>query len=419
MSFKIAVVPDMQYLAANDTTKLSALFQWLVDNDVAQDIAVALQCGDFVNDPLVAAEWTAAQAALAIWTTDDSLPFLLTQGNHDGSRSSDVPSEAAWRTAFPATIYTARSWWAGGFYDANPENCYLTRTIDGTDYLFLSLQWALSDEVLAWAAGIIAANPTKDVIVLTHCISNLTGLEQVADPFAPLGGAYSVPADSQCGQQIWDAIKGYPNVRWILAGHLPPATQFQLTGTQGNLVNVCQFEIENDTAPLGLLTIDTANNRCDYETYDPVSDISYSTAQGKYFRAHYIATSTPWPDWNGYCLLEKGTGLSAGNWTAIKTRLQTVWGKANTSGQPYKRLHWRISVNASLNMLAIGQFDTHDLDVALHLLAVYASSQTGLTVAAMVTAFTGKLTVWNVGEGWQISGASALAYIVANAADWN
>lgn len=416
MTFKIAIISDTQLLVENYPDTWDSLCTWLVANYVAEGIEIVLTLGDMVSDATVAQEWTDLGTGVAILKASD-LPFLITSGNHDGSRSTDVPSEAAFRTAIPTSTYTDKAWWSGGFYDTKPDNAYCILTIDGTDYLFMTLQWALTDAALSWAGGIIAANPTKEVIIVTHSFLNSDGLEQSDDTYSP-GGIGNTLTDFNCGQEIWDSLKAYSNIRWIINGHLPPLYYEQLIGTNGNIVNAMMVDtgIGNGSAKahMGILTIDPTNNRCDYEAYDPLTDISLgsSLANTTYtpFRSRYVATENDWNDWDGYILINKPVEVSAGDWTTIKGRLSEVLGMSNLDSQPYKRYHTRVL--SSTSSLIVAHFDREALNLDLHRFASYISGILGITLTNAVSYFTDEITIWDVTKDWFTSGTSAKEYLI-------
>lgn len=148
--------------------------RWIKDNQARYNIQTVLHVGDVVNDGSIDAEWTIADAAFDMLDAAN-IPYIQAVGNHDYDNGQTVGATrpvTKFNTHFGQSRYTGKSWWNGAFYEAShSENAYCTMTINGQDYLFLSLEFGARDAMITWANGIIAANPTKTVIIVTHSFS--------------------------------------------------------------------------------------------------------------------------------------------------------------------------------------------------------------------------------------------------------
>ena len=71
--------------------------------------------------------------------------------------------------------------------------------------------------MLVWANGVLAANPSRRAIVVTHNLLN-------GNNFTTQGAA------------IYNALKGNHNLFLMLGGHLDTTGQRQEVGTNGNVV---------------------------------------------------------------------------------------------------------------------------------------------------------------------------------------
>jgi hypothetical protein len=110
--------------------------------------------------------------------------------------------------------------------------------------------------VLSWADNLLATNPTRRGIILSHFISN-TGNQ---GGFGPQG------------QAIYDALKNRPNLDVMLCGHVPGEGRRQDT-FNGNTVHTMLSDYQGRTAGgngwLRILEFSPANNEIRVKTYSP------------------------------------------------------------------------------------------------------------------------------------------------------
>ena len=114
-----------------------------------------------------------------------------------------------------------------------------------------------SNPVLVWADGILAANPTRRAIVVTHNLlngNNLTGQ----------------------GQAIYDALKDQPNFFLMLGGHLDETGQnsFVYEGrTVYALRSDYQFIDNQQSGYLRIMRFSPADDMIYVTTYSPTQRI--------------------------------------------------------------------------------------------------------------------------------------------------
>jgi len=153
------------------------------------------------------------------------------------------------------------------------------------------------DAALNWAAGVIAANPTRDVIIVTHAY---TYYDDTRMDRCDLNSAGSFGAGSDNdGQQIWEKLASrFSNIVMVLSGHVVQGdgtgrrTDF---GTHGNIVN--QILSDYQSMPNGgngymrLITVSPSNNTVTVRTYSPFLD-QYLTDDHNQFTLPYKSTGS-------------------------------------------------------------------------------------------------------------------------------
>lgn len=222
----IIVISDSQVYIHTES-KVASMANWIVANSGPLNLLAVLHTGDVIDTASDIADWDSAEV---LWGALDaaSIPFLISPGNHDDNWTN-------WNTYHPQSRYTGRTGWNGGFYEVNhSENAYM---ILG-DYLFISLQWVVSDAILAWAAGVMAANPTKKVILISHSWEFIDGsLTTAGDAEAPdvTGG----DSANRNPDEMWTLnFKSQANMIMGIGGHhlLGNAARHESTGDNGNKV---------------------------------------------------------------------------------------------------------------------------------------------------------------------------------------
>lgn len=200
--FMIAMIPDTQNLVKTYPTYFVSQCNYTAQHAAALGIRILLQVGDLVDDVDAAGEWTNFNSGWAE-IESENLPYLIGIGNHDydtyATRDATTFNAAG---NFPQTRYTGQSWWDGGFYEVDhSENAYQLMTIDGNDYIFITLEYTPRADVLAWANALLATYSTRSAVIITHEYLEVDGTRTVV------------------GDAIWAALKANDNIILILCGH--------------------------------------------------------------------------------------------------------------------------------------------------------------------------------------------------------
>lgn len=236
-AYTFVAVGDTQYITDSaNPEKLALLYDWILNNKEAQNIQFVFGMGDITNHSRDD-EWPVAMEQLN--RLNGVVPYSVVRGNHD---TADT---------FNANLNneTYRSMFDGFYSEDGAQNAYVTFSVGETDFLNITLDYAPSNAVLNWAAGVIQAHPNHKVIISTHAYLQYDG--SLLDE--------SNVANS--GQEIWDKlVSQYPNIFLVLSGHVY-ATEIgrsQMTGVYGNTVtNIITDGQTHDfkNGPMGFISL--------------------------------------------------------------------------------------------------------------------------------------------------------------------
>ncbi len=256
--FALAVLPDTQYLFdadSADPAPLRETFRYLLDHRAADNIVFLTHLGD-VTEHGTAEEFAVAGETFRM--IDGKFPYSVLAGNHD---INSVTDDQRGSSAYLATFGPDRFRGAPTFLGASADGYNSAHRIvaGGKQWLVLALDWRTSDEGVAWATGVLAANPLP-TIVTTHDL------------------AYSDDAGrallSRNGRRMWDRlIRGHEQIFLTLNGHDWPPGRSVLTNAAGYPVHVhitnYQDRYYGGAGMIRLYHFDLGRNRIDVETFSP------------------------------------------------------------------------------------------------------------------------------------------------------
>ncbi len=242
-AYSFAVVGDTQWLSKYKPEKFEEIYDWIIENKDEKKIAHVFGLGDITEDWNTAGkenEWIRAQKY--IYKLNGVVPYSLVRGNHDESKY--------FNKYFATKEYMDQF---GGYFmtEGDIRNSYKLVTIGTTDYLFLTIDFGASDEILAWANEVVLNHPDRRVIVTTHAYHGYDGGHLNFDN-VPSSGNIHAGSDVDTsvgdnpgrgynnGQQIWEKfISLHPNIFLVMSGHTPLEDVFVLKseGVHGNIVN--------------------------------------------------------------------------------------------------------------------------------------------------------------------------------------
>ncbi|MBQ9703243.1 MAG: hypothetical protein IJV68_01720, partial [Clostridia bacterium] len=276
--------------AANNT--MQRLYQAIADTADERKLAHVFILGDITdlgyrndynlggahNTPIITGEWDIAKAAIS--HLDGVVPYSITRGNHDDYMIDDYFNVTEYTNQFTTSTYQytnsayTGTYQGGGFRSDsnakwtdidgvtksrepnNPDawvywsakqyaekgdgyhkdsivNSWKTLNIAGTDYLFITIDFNPTDNVLNWVDETLAEYPNHKAIITTHSYLNGYGEVNSSDDGSTMY-LFGNP-----GTVLWDEVLSqHENVFMIVSGHtggIAPTYSYN-TGKNGNEV---------------------------------------------------------------------------------------------------------------------------------------------------------------------------------------
>ena len=288
--FSIVLLPDTQNEAQYYPQQLDAQTQWVVDNQSSLNIQAVLGLGDIVNDG--ASDLQQQNADAAVRTLDNAgIPYFLAIGNHDydgGNAGAALRDAAGFDKWFGPARYAGKPYYVGNYPAGSNENFYGVLTINGKQYLILVLEYYPRPSAVQWAQSILAANPDKEAIIVTHAYMYVDGTTVDTCDAQDMD-----PSSSTYGDQLWSQlVSQYPNIIMTVNGHFTNALGARRAdlGVNGNLVNEMfsnyQDQPNGGNGWLRILTFHPASNTIDVKTYSPTLQ-QYKTDDVNQFTINY------------------------------------------------------------------------------------------------------------------------------------
>lgn len=221
-AFTLAVLPDTQYYSLTYPGIFLSQVSWIVANAARLRIPYVFHLGDIV-DQNSALEWE--RAGQAMWLLEGVVPYTVTTGNHDvGPSGSATTRDTLMNQYFSFERTAAWPTWGGAFEPGRLENTYHLFSAGGRDYIVLSLEWGPRDAVIAWADAVMAANPRRYGILVTHAYLNWndkrydhndTMNPQDFNPYQ-----YGTAGGVNDGEQLWQKLVRKHAFVMTLNGHV-------------------------------------------------------------------------------------------------------------------------------------------------------------------------------------------------------
>ncbi|MEE6282317.1 metallophosphoesterase [Georgenia sp. MJ170] len=272
--FTLAVLPDTQFYSryADDqfgprhgTNPFAAQTEWLVEVQDELNIPFVAHVGDVVDRAGVDSEWRAADAAMAT-LEDGGLAYSVLPGNHDLLTPDDRLTDRDYDLAAEPYLdwfgpERAQAQHTDGGTDETGLSQYQIFEAEGQRFLVLALTWRASDETIAWADEVMAANPTLPTILTTHSLISVA-----SDGVSPVDTAY--------GDELWEKlISGNDQIFLTLNGHFHGTTYQTRLNDAGNGVTQVlmdhQMAYDGGNGYLGLFEFDLDNDQIAVQTASP------------------------------------------------------------------------------------------------------------------------------------------------------
>lgn len=285
--FSFVLLPDIQNETQYYPQVLTTDIQWIVDSQPQLNIQAVLGLGDITNNGSDNSQWITADGAIKL-LDQAQIPYFLALGNHDyDNLAPKTRLTVGYNQWFGETRYDDYPWYLGNYNDSN-ENFYGVLNINGTNYLFLVLEFVPRDAVVSWAASVLAANPDKEAFIITHSFlyTDNTRVDQC--------DTQDMNQDNY-GDKLWTKlVSQYPNVDMVFNGHLTNGKGSRRAdlGVAGNLINQMfsnyQLMANGGDGYLRIVTFHPSTNTVDVKTYSPYLN-AYMTDPGNQFTVTWHA----------------------------------------------------------------------------------------------------------------------------------
>ncbi len=342
-SYSFAAIGDTQNITEDEPEKLTIIYDWLLANKEAKKIAHVFGLGD-ITDMNTDEEWKTAKSAIS--KLNGNIPYSLVRGNHDITYM--------YNKTFNNKEYTSQF---GGFYDESKiENSWKTFKAGETDYLFITLDYGASDEVLSWASRIIEAFPTHKVIITTHAYMYSDGTTiGTGDEVIPSDSTdtnYAPTVNYNDGDAMWDKlISKHGNIFLVMSGHVScnNVVSVQRKGIHGNTVTEMLIDPQEIDKTLGatgmvaMLYFSEDGNFIDVEYYSTVKEAYFKETNqfrvnivDKETNAHTISAEWERNDTHHWCIcshcgVKVGEEHALGEWKVVKEPTPGVAGEKRKS----------------------------------------------------------------------------------------
>lgn len=290
--FSVVVLPDTQYYISEENGGVGEMFlaqtQWVVENAETYDIRAVLHVGDLVEHrENFVSEWLSAVQAME--TLEQSLPgwpegipYGIAVGNHDQNNTTMPGAAIYYNQYFGEDRFLGREYY-GGHAGAGNENSYIAFSAGELDLLAFFFEYDQPDdptgnsgpdpEVLEWARRVLREHPDHLGILVAHsCLQNTENNPKVDTPL------------SAQGQARWEALRGEPNLRLAVCGHV--RDEGRRTDVAASMVHTLladyQFDGQGGSGKLRLLTFHPAEDRLEVRTYSPYLDQWYEGPNAHY-----------------------------------------------------------------------------------------------------------------------------------------
>ena len=285
--YSFAVVGDTQTMCEKDPEAMESVYDWIIQNKETHKIEYVIGLGDITDDS-TDIEWE--RASKYISKLNGKIPYSLTRGNHD---DWDDFNRLLHNGYYEKTVDGVMN--AGDFnlsdpvgqpgvitkVDSNGNVSYITReddvpegglvkgdltnsyryfSVQGTDYLIMTLDFAPNTATLKWADSVIKAHPDHKVIITTHCYMYRDGTTLDAGDCYP-ATYYTGYTDQQNGDDMWKkSFSKHENVLMVLSGHDPwqHIAYRQDIGEKGNTVTQMLIDaqyVDNNIGSTGMVAM--------------------------------------------------------------------------------------------------------------------------------------------------------------------
>lgn len=267
--YTFAFVGDTQTVNYYDNTNMDTIYDWIIE----QNPEFVLGLGD-ITDKSQAFEWETAKKQFDKLNAAN-IPFSLARGNHDTTATYDA------NMSYKKYGNTTG---VGGTFSGDTMRSYWQELVIGEGsnqikYLIFSLDYGMSDEMIAWANDVIESHPNHNVIITTHAYIDHLGVHLTKGTQDP-----NVNDMANNGGDVWEKLASrHENVVMVVCGHIASDEIIisEETGVNGNKVKQILIDeqyVDKYHEPVGAVSLfhfSEGGSKIQIETY--------ATIKGKYF----------------------------------------------------------------------------------------------------------------------------------------
>ncbi len=278
--FRIAVLPDVQFLTEGFEINMRNYFTWIKENAEALNIKLVLSVGDLVNTCTPEQMHIVTEAASIL---DGTVPYMPVMGNHDYptyGRDAGLFNEY-----YPYEKYSRYDYFGGAYEEGSMENYYYLMDINGVEYMFMGLELAVRPAVAQWANEVIAAHPNHKVVIVNHAYME-DGLGNIMAPGDPGCASSYKTDDGMDATELYDTlISKHDNIVLVICGHMNSHRAWHRTDVNenGHTVNSILLDFSQEerhfgaVGMVGLLGFTDGDNTVHVNAYSTVKDQYFIT----------------------------------------------------------------------------------------------------------------------------------------------
>lgn len=269
--FTIPVFPDTQSEVGDKNDMFFSRINWVVEKRDSLKVPMVLHVGDLVNFDNFNHYEVASKGYEKF--DENHIPYAIALGNHDteavgvnsgsaapGNVNQNLRKTEKFNTYFPVSRFTNQR---GRYEEGKSDNSYYTFKVGDTNWLVIAIEFCPRMGPINWAGDVIKKYFNYNVIVITHY--HLTPKGEIAQSNAGYGDFSP--------QVVYDRLlKQYPNVRFMLSGHVMRSALKIDEGKEGNKIYQILQNYQNEDFGGGyirLLSFDIDKGTVSAKMYSP------------------------------------------------------------------------------------------------------------------------------------------------------
>lgn len=319
-SWTVILLPDIQNYSKWGVNQpiLDLMIAWIEANIDTLNVKMVMCVGDLVqHDNIIITGVDGDQTSRSQWEAvsksfsklDGKVPYITATGNHDytidskGNRKSQFSNYFNIERNFLNKKVLAQTGTNEAGELSLDNSAYEVKSLNGQDYLFLTLEFAPRDTMVNWANKITALEQYKNhrIILLTHAYLNQKDKRTDKAPtwleFLPYtvnneikkSASITLP-NANSGEQIWQKlVEPSANIELVLSGHISGEGYRKDNNLKGNVVHQMLFDTQSiggghrtgngGDGWLRILEFFPDNKTVKIKTFSPLFGISPTTQQ--------------------------------------------------------------------------------------------------------------------------------------------